>query len=49
MRKNLGLSLLGVWLVVTALLGLFHLVMPYAGLVLNVLALVAGIFILAGK
>ena len=49
MRKNLGLSLLGIWLIVIALLGLLHFAVPYTGMLLNVLALIAGLLILAGK
>ena len=49
MRKNLGFSLFAIWLIITALMSLLHLGLPYASLALNLLALVAGVFILAGK
>ena len=49
MRKNLGVTLLGIWLIVTALVGLLHLAVPYSGIALHVLALVAGLLIVAGK
>jgi hypothetical protein len=49
LRKNLGFLLLGIWLVVTALMGLLHFGFPYAGVILNLLALFAGLLILAGR
>ena len=47
--KKLGSKLLGVWLLLTGLMGLLHFGFPYAGTLLAVLALVAGILILADR
>jgi hypothetical protein len=47
--KKLGSKLLGVWLLLTGLMGLLHFGFPYAGTILAVLALVAGILILADR
>ena len=49
MRKNIGMMLLAIWLVVTGLMGLLHFTFPYAGQVLAVIAVAAGILIIAGK
>lgn len=49
MRRNLGMPLLAIWLILTGLNSLFALPLPYAGLIMGVLALVAGILILAGR
>jgi hypothetical protein len=48
-RGNLGMLLLGIWLILTGLIGLFGLALPYAGVIMGVLALLAGILILAGR
>jgi hypothetical protein len=47
--KNLGMLLLGIWLILSGLIGLIHL--SFAGLfpVMGILAIVAGILILLGK
>ena len=49
LRKNLGFLLLGIWLVVTGLMGLLHFGFPYSGVILGLLALFAGLLILAGR
>jgi hypothetical protein len=49
MRKNAGMMLLAVWLILQALTSLLRLGFPYAGTLLAVVALLAGILILAGK
>lgn len=46
-RRNVGMLLLGLYLVLVGLAGLIPL--PLGGPVLAVLALLAGIFILAGR
>ncbi len=49
MRRNIGMMLLGIWLVVTGLMALLTFTFPYAGQVLSVLAVAAGILIIAGR
>lgn len=49
LNKNLGMMLLGVWLVLTGLVGLFALTFAGLGVILGILALAAGILILIGK
>jgi ABC-type thiamin/hydroxymethylpyrimidine transport system permease subunit len=46
LNKNLGLLLLGVWLIVSALLSLLNVGFPGSGLILAVLAVAAGVLIL---
>ncbi len=48
-RGNLGMLLLGIWLILTGLIALFGLSLPYAGVIMGVLALLAGILILVGR
>jgi hypothetical protein len=45
----MGLRLLGVWLLLTALIDLFSLGFPYQGLIMAVLALVAGVLLIVGS
>lgn len=47
--RSLGLRLLGLWLLLHAFTDLFDLVLPYQGLVLAVLALVAGVLLIVGS
>jgi hypothetical protein len=47
MTKNIGLLLLGIWLIIYGLA--YFLKVDGAGVVLAVLAIVAGIFILIGR
>ena len=49
MRKNLGMLLLGVWLIITGLIPLLELSFSGLGTVMAVLAIVAGALILIGK
>jgi hypothetical protein len=49
LTKNLGLLLLGIWLILTGLLPLLRLTIPESGLILAVLAIVAGVLILLGR
>ena len=49
MRRSLGMLLLGIWLILTGLISLFSLVLPYSVVIMGILALVAGILIIAGR
>jgi hypothetical protein len=47
--KNLGMLLLGIWLIVTGLTPLLHLSFSGLGTVMAVLAIVAGALIVLGR
>ena len=47
--KNLGMLLLGIWLIVTGLIPLLNLSFSGLGTLMAVLALAAGVFIIVGK
>lgn len=47
--KNVGLLLLGIWLVVTGLLPFVNLSIPNTGMLLSLLALAAGVLILLDR
>lgn len=47
--RNLGLLLLGIWLVVTGLLPFVNLSIPNIGTLLSLLALAAGVLILLDR
>jgi uncharacterized membrane protein YccF (DUF307 family) len=47
--KNLGMLLLGIWLIVTGLLQVVAIPIPAIGILLAILAIAAGILILLGK
>lgn len=47
--QNVGLRLLGLWLLLYALVDLFALSFPYQSLILTVLALVAGVLLIVGS
>jgi len=47
--RNMGLRLLGVWLLLTALIDLFSLGFPYQGLIMAILALTAGVLLIVGS
>lgn len=47
--KNLGMLLLGIWLIITGLIPLLHLSFSGLGTLMAVLALVAGALIIAGR
>ena len=49
MRKNIGMLLLGVWLIITGLIPLVHISVSGLGTVMAVLAIAAGALILAGR
>jgi hypothetical protein len=47
--KKLGSKLLAVWLLLQGLMGLLQFGFPYSGVILSLLALVAGVLILADR
>ena len=47
--KNLGMVLLGIWLILSGLLPLLDVSFPRQGLLLAVIAIAAGILILLGR
>lgn len=49
MKKSLGMLLLGAWLILTGLINLAHLSFSGLSLMMAVLALVAGILLIAGR
>lgn len=49
MTKNLGMLLLGVWLIVTGLIPLLHFSFSGLGTVMAILAIVAGALIVVGR
>jgi len=49
LTKNLGMLLLGIWLILQGLTALLHLGFAGLGLIMAVLALAAGIAILLGR
>jgi hypothetical protein len=46
--KNIGILLLAVWLVLAGVLGLFHITFPGREILLQLLAIAAGIFLFLG-
>jgi hypothetical protein len=46
-QRNIGLILLGIWLVLNGLVGMMSLAIPFP--VMSALALMAGVLILAGR
>ena len=49
LNKNLGLLMLGIYLIVIGIVGLFDLRLGELNLIVPVLALVSGIFVLLGR
>jgi len=47
--QNLGLLLLGIWLIATGATALLSITFPHMGLVLAALAIAAGVLILLGR
>jgi len=47
--KNLGLLLLGIWLIATGATALLSVTFPHMGLVFAALAIAAGVLILLGR
>ncbi len=46
---NMGMLLLGIWLIATGLLPFLNLNIPNSNIILSVLAVVAGVLILIGR
>lgn len=49
LTKNLGMLLLAIWLIVTGLLQVVSISIPYIGIATAILAIAAGLVILLGK
>jgi hypothetical protein len=49
LTKNLGMILLGIWLIMTGLIPLLHLNFEGLGMIMAVLAIVSGVMILLGR
>ncbi len=49
LTKNLGMLLLGIWLILTGLVPLLHLSIAHLGTILGLLAVVAGVLIVLGR
>ena len=49
LTKNLGMILLGIWLIMTGLIPLLHLNFEGLALIMAVLAIVSGVMILLGR
>ena len=47
--KNLGMTLLGIWLIITGLIPLLNLSFSWLGMLMAIVAIAAGALILAGK
>jgi uncharacterized membrane protein HdeD (DUF308 family) len=47
--RSVGMILLAIWLILTGLITLFNLVFPGVAIIMGILALIAGILILAGR
>ena len=47
--KNLGMTLLGIWLIITGLFPLLNLSFSWLGMLMAIVAIAAGALILAGK
>jgi hypothetical protein len=47
--KNSGTLLLAIWLILSGLISLLGLSFPYSGLILALIAIVAGILLLLGR
>ena len=47
--KNVGILLLAIWLILTGIVPLLHLSFAGLGLVISILAIVAGILLLVGR
>ena len=49
LTKNLGMLVLGVWLILSGLLPLIGFSFPGAGIIMGILAIAAGVLILTGR
>jgi hypothetical protein len=48
-NKNLGMLLLGIWLILTGLLGVVSVAIPGIGVIMAILAIVAGALIVMNR
>lgn len=49
MSKKLGMQLLGIWLILTGVLHVVSIAIPFMGVIMAVLAILAGVLLLFGK
>lgn len=49
LNRNLGMTLLGIWLIATGVLPLLHVSFDGLGMLMSIVAIVAGALIIAGK
>ena len=49
LTKNLGMLLLGIWLILSGLLEVIKIPIPFLNVIMAVLAIVAGILIIIGR
>lgn len=49
LRKNLGMLLLAIWILLTGLLALVRVSIPEMGLIMSLLAIAAGVLLLLGR
>ncbi len=49
LTKKLGLTLLGIWLILTGLLQIVSIQIPYVAIILGILAIATGGLLLLGK
>jgi len=49
LRKSLGMILLSIWLILTGLIPLLSISIARSGTIMDVLAIAAGVFLIAGK
>lgn len=47
--KNLGLLLMGIWLIMTGLIALFHLSFEGLPLIMSLLAIASGVLVILGR
>lgn len=48
-QRNIGMLLLGIWLILTGILPFLKITFPSLGVILAAIAVLAGIFILMGR
>ncbi len=49
LTKNLGMNLLGIWLIATGLLQVIDITIPYIGIIMAIFAIATGLLLLLGK
>lgn len=49
LSKKMGMTLLGIWLILTGLMQVFSISVPYIGIILGIFAIAAGGLLLFGK